>query len=211
IIVERGEDRLLHLAGVVGAADQDNALGKVDRDDGLGAHAVALGISLERRQAQNGEIGDVVGELGALGTDQQRADEQRVPGELGIDPRLDAVFGVGAAVEVLGVELLASGVLEEVAEQQVELGGRQLAVLLPPDRLLGGFVADDELVLGAAAGVDAGFGAERAALDDRALAVRNRVLVKRSLQQIPMDRREILEAEFVSAVGAVPQTRFLHD
>src|SRR5262249_54233798 len=158
------------------AADQDDALGEVDGDDGLGAHAVALGIGLERRQAQDGEVGHVVGELGALGADQQRADEQRGPGELGVDAGLDAVFGVGAAVEVLSVELLALGVLEEVLVEQVELGRRELAVLGPPDGLLGLLVADHELVLRAAARVDAGLGAERSALDDRALAVRDRVL-----------------------------------
>ena len=44
------------------------------------AHAVALGIGLEARQVDDGELGQEVGKLGALGADQQLADEQRVPG-----------------------------------------------------------------------------------------------------------------------------------
>ena len=94
-----------------------------------------------------------------------------MPGELGEDAGLDAVFRIGAAVEILGEELLALGVGEEILVQQVELRRRQLAVLVPPDRLLGVLVADDELVLGGAAGVDAGLGAQRAAFDDLRLAV----------------------------------------
>jgi hypothetical protein len=159
IVVERGEHRLLHLAGIVAAADQDHALGEVDGDDRLGAHAVPLGIGLERRQAEDGEVGRIVRQLLALRSDQQRADEQRVPGKLGIDPRLDAVLGVGAAIEVLRVELFALGMGEEIVEQEVELGRRQLAVLLPPDRLLGVLVGHHELVLRAAAGMHPGLGA----------------------------------------------------
>src|SRR5207253_10845998 len=56
---------------------------------------------------------------------------------------------------------ISFGVRDEILEQQVELVGGELAVLLPPDRLLGAGVADDELVLGAAAGMDAGLGAQR--------------------------------------------------
>ena len=56
----------------------------------------------------------------------------------------------------------------------------------------------------------AGLGAERAAGDDRRLAGGDGVLVERRLGQIPVDRGEIFEAEFVGAVGAVPHTRFLH-
>ena len=70
IEVQRGEDRLLHLAGIGRVADQDDLLGEVDRDDGVGAHAVTLWIGLERGQVDDGEIGDEAGELGALGADQ---------------------------------------------------------------------------------------------------------------------------------------------
>src|SRR5262249_42713126 len=107
-------------------------------------------------------------------------------------------------------QLLALGMGDEVLQQHVELLGRELAVLVPPHRLFGALVADDELVLGAAAGMHSGLGGERAALHDLRLAARDRVLVERRLAQIPMDRLETLEPEFVGAVGAVPHSRFLH-
>src|SRR5262249_16129259 len=97
-----------------------------------------------------------------------------------------------------------------IVEQEVELRRRELAVLLPPDRLLGVLVAHHELVLGRTAGMDAGLGAQRAALDQVRLAVANGVLVERGLRQIPMDRGGIIEAELGSGVSAVPETGFLH-
>jgi len=66
------------------------------------------------------------------------------------------------------------------------------------------------LILGASAGVVAGLGAERAAIDQLGFAGADSVLVKRRLGQIPMDFFEVFETEFVGAVGTVPHTRFLH-
>ena len=44
-----------------------------------------------------------------------------MPGELGIDARLDAVFGIGAAIEILREQRLAFGVLQDVAIQIFEM------------------------------------------------------------------------------------------
>ena len=109
IEVERGEHRLLHLAGVGRAADQHDLAGEIDRHHGVGAFAAAvtLGVGLERRQIDDGEFGHEAGELGALGTDQQLADEQRMPGQFGEDAGLDLVFRIGAAVEILREQFLA--------------------------------------------------------------------------------------------------------
>ena len=77
-VVEDGEDRLLHLAGIMRAADEDEAVGEVERDDGFAARAVAGRIGLEARQVDDGEFRR---EAQALRRhDQQVLDEQRVPG-----------------------------------------------------------------------------------------------------------------------------------
>ena len=76
IEVERGEHRLLHLAGIGRVADQNDLLAEIDGDDGLGAHPMALGIGLERGQIDDGEFGDEIGKLGALGAYQQLANEK---------------------------------------------------------------------------------------------------------------------------------------
>jgi hypothetical protein len=119
----------------------------------------------------------------------------------------------------LHVELLALGVLKKILVQEVELGRGQLAVLFPPDGLFGVLVADDELVLGAATRVDAGFGAQGAALDQVGLAVCKRVLVKRRLGQVPIAARsanpncsapQARLRKPVSFTAALPQKCFGH-
>jgi hypothetical protein len=58
--------------------------------------------------------------------------------------------------------------------------------------------------------VDAGFGAERAALDDVTFPRGNRMLVELLGRQIPVNAGEILQAEPVRAMRAVPKTGFFH-
>ena len=162
-VVQIGEDRFLHLAGIGGAADQHDLAREVDRDDGLAAAAMAGRIGLEARQVDDRQFRHITRDLAGLRPDQQVTDEEGVPGHLGEDPSLDAMSRIGAAIEILREKLLALGVLDEVAEQGLELLRRDRAVVLPPDALLGQCVLDDELVLGRAAGMAAGIGAERTA------------------------------------------------
>ncbi len=210
IEIERGEDRLLDLAGIGGVSDQNDLPAEIDGDHGLAAHPVALGVGLERGHVDNGEIGNEVGELGTLGTDQQLADEEGMPGELGENAGLDPVGGIGAAIEVLREQLAAARMRDQIVVEALEIGLRDLAVAFPPDRAFGQVVDHRVLVLGRAAGMDPGLRAERAAFHQRSLLRRNGMLVKRRGGQIPMDGAEVLESEFVGAVALVPQTGFLH-
>ena len=211
--VERGEHRLLHLAGVGRAADQHDLAGEIDRHHRVGAlaAAVTLCVRLERRQVDDRHLGGEGSKLGAIRTDQELADEQRMPGELGEHAHLDAIFRIGAAIEILREQLHAARMGAEIFQEVVELLLGLLAIAVPPDDVLGGRIDDGVLVLGRAAGVMSGLGAERAALHDRALARGDGVLVKHGRVEIPVDRGHILEAEFVSAECAVPQTSFLHE
>jgi len=127
-----------------------------------------------------------------------------MPSQLGKHAGLDAILRIGAAIEVLSVKLLTLRVLKKIAVQQFELGRAQLAVSFPPDRFFGVLVADYELVLGATAGVDAGFSAKRAALDHLGFAVCERMFVKRSLGQVPVDSNKTRKPKPVGAIGAIP-------
>ena len=211
IEIERGEDRLLHLAGVGRVADQDNLLAEIDGDDGVAAHAVAFGVGLERGEIDDGEFRNKIFELGGHWANQELTNEKRVPRQLGEDPRFYPVVRIGAAIEVLGVKLLAARMGDEVVIEPLEVFRGDLAVAVPPDRIFGQCVDDRMLVLGRPAGVDAGLSAERAAFHDRGFPGRDRVLVERGRGEIPVDRAEVLEAKSIGAVGAVPQTRFLHE
>ncbi len=212
IEVQRRENRLLHFACIGRAADQNDLTGEVDRNHRVGAFAgtVPLRIRLERREIENGEFGLEVRKLVGLGADQQRADEQRVPGELGEDAGLDAVVRVGAAVEILSEEFFAFGVGDEVGEQIVEVLFRDFLVVVPPDFLLGEFVDHRVFVFRGAAGVVAGLRAKRAAGDDLTLVALERMLVERGRLEIPVDRLETRKTEFIGAIRA-SDTGLVHE
>ena len=212
IEIQCREHRLLHLAGIRRPADQHDLAGEIDRHHGVGAVAAAVtfGVRFERRHVDDGHVRYVARKLRARRADQKLANEQRMPGVFGEDPRLDAVFRVGAAVEILREQRLALGMGDEVLQQIVKVLFALLAIAVPPDGVFGRRVDDGVFVLGRAAGVMSGFGAERAAGDDGRLIVADGVLVKRGLGKIPMNAGEIFEAEFVGAVRAIPYTSFLH-
>ena len=132
-VVEEGEHRLLHLARIARAADQHDLAREVAGDDGLAARAMPLGIGAERRQIDDRQIGDEGGEILGRRTDQEIADEERMPGVFGEDARAQAQRRVGAGVEILGEQRLALGVGDEIGEQRVEMLDRHRVVVVPPD------------------------------------------------------------------------------
>src|SRR3546814_9635265 len=73
----------LHLAGIAGAADQDQLFGEVHRDHRIAAAAVALRVGLEAGQVDDGEFRHEACKLGLFGPHQQRADEMGMPGVFG--------------------------------------------------------------------------------------------------------------------------------
>ncbi len=162
IVVQRGEDRLLHLAGIIRPADQDDLAGEIDRDNVLRTHAVTFGIGAEARQVDDGQLRHEARELRGFRADQKRADEQRMPGEFGEDAGLDPMRRIGAAIEILREQRHAFGMREEIGVQRCELFRGDRLVAGPPHVLVGGGVANREFVLGAAAGELAGIRAQRA-------------------------------------------------
>ena len=95
---------------------------------------------------------------------------------------------VGAADQVLDEEILAGRMRQEVGEQRVELRRRHRLVVVPPDMRLGVLVADDELVLGRAAGVLAGLGDQRAMGGQPGFAAADRLFAERCRTEIIADR-----------------------
>jgi len=75
-VVQDGEHRLLGLAGIRGATDQDHFLGEVHSDDGVGHGAVPGRISAEARTVNDGELVREAFILFGGRNPQQVADEQ---------------------------------------------------------------------------------------------------------------------------------------
>ena len=145
--------------------------------------------------AEAGQIDDRIFRLEAFQllarrADQHRADEEIVPGELVDHADANAVLGLRAAEKVLdeqGVLLAERG--EEIGLQCRELIRVDRLVIVPPDRVLGLGIADDELVLGGAAGVLAGLDDERPILGKRAFATRHGLLDELRRAEIPVQSR----------------------
>ena len=147
---------------------------------------MTLGIRLERRHVDDRQVGDEVREIFHRRTDQQVADEKRVPSVFGEDARLHAKRGIRARVEILCEEGLPLGVGEEVGEQGVEILDRHRGVVLPPDDRIGVGVPDDELVLRAAAGVDACVSSKGSVRRDMRLMAAQGVLVEVRRVEVPV-------------------------
>ena len=209
-IVERGEHRLLHLAGIGGAADQHDHAAEVDGDHRFRMRAVPRRIGAERRQVDDRHVRHEAGEIGSFGADQEVADEQRVPGVLGHDPHRQTMRGVGAADQILDEEVPVRRMRQKVGMERIEGCRRHRLVVVPPDGRRGPVVADDELVLGRAPGVLAGIGDERAVCSEPRFAAADRFLVEVGGGQIIMDSGGRLQPEPVDPERGIADSGFTH-
>ena len=148
---------------------------------------MACRVGLEARQVDDGVFRREAGKFVCGGADQQGADEQVVPGALVDDAHIDAMFGLRTAEQVGDIErVLFAQRLEEIRLERGEMFRSHAAIgLAPPHRRFGFGIADDELVLGAAAGMLAGLDDQRAVLRQYAFAVADRRLDQRRGAEIP--------------------------
>ena len=150
--------------------------------------AVARRIGAEGRQVDDRHLGHEAGELGRVGPDQQVADEQRVPGKFGDDAGRQAVV----CDRRRRPDPARTGPCRRHARRKSASSASKCAgdigLLLSHQTVaVGVAVADDELVLGRAAGVLAGLGDKRAMRGEPGLAAADRLLVKRGRAKIVVD------------------------
>ena len=186
-VVQKREDRLLVLARIFGAADQDQLAVEVQRDHRFRTTAVTLGVGVEGRAVDDGELGFELVQLVAIGATQQVTDEQVVPGQFRNHAHIQTVGRVGAAIQILNVVIVTLHVLQHVFVKNVELGRIHRRVVFPPDVRLdaGGF--DDEFILGRTARVLAGLDQEGPALSKLALAAAQCGFDQSWLHQVVID------------------------
>ncbi|MDQ1230660.1 hypothetical protein QE379_002086 [Sphingomonas sp. SORGH_AS 879] len=189
-IVEQAEDRLLHLARIAGAADQDQLLGHVDRDDGRGTTAMTCGVGAEAGQVDDRIVGDELAQFMLFRADQHRADEQIMPGQFVDDAHAHPVLGLRSAIEILDEQifLLAERGEEIGLERGEVVGAHRLVGLAPPDGVAGLVVADHELVLRRTPGVLARLDHQRAVRRQLALTTRHGGFDQPRGDQVPVER-----------------------
>ena len=145
-------------------------------------------IGLERRRGHHRELRLEAGQIRRRRHDEQVADEQVLPREFLDEPDRQAVFGIGARIQILDEQLLALQVRDDVAAQHVEMRGvDRLVDLAPPDLRFARRLLDDELVVRRSAGMGAGAADQRAFLREHALLAPNGVFVEGRRRQVEMD------------------------
>ena len=176
VVVHHGEHALLHLAAVPGVQDDLLTARDVEDDGGLGVETQLLVVfDLGLGRGVDHEVRLEVRLLLGGGLDEHVAHEVRLPGDLHDEADGHAGVLVRAAEGVDDVEaLVRERVLRDLLYRRPGLlRGGVVVVFIgvgrPPDGVLGVFVHDDELVLGRAAGVDAGHDVHGAKLADLTL------------------------------------------
>jgi len=178
IVVHHGEHALFHLAAVPGVEDDLLTAGNVEGDAGLGVDAqllVVLDLGL------GGGVDDEVrlkgGQLRFGRLDEHVLDEMSLPGHFHDEADGHAGVLVGAAEGVDDEQALAGELLlGQGFDGRPGLLAHGMVVVLvlrrgPPDGVLGVLVHDDVLVLGGAAGINAGHDIDGAQLADLALFI----------------------------------------
>ena len=190
-VVQQTEHPLLHLARIFGAADQDQLFGEVDRDDRVAAAAVSRRVSFEAGKVDDGVFRNEAGQLISRRAHQQGPDEQIVPCHLVDDPHVHAVFRLRSAEKIGDVEFFLRSKRGHDIGLQIcpMLRGHRLVDRAPVDRLLGGRIADDILVLHAASGELTCVDQQRAVLGQLALAALDRFLDQGCRREVPVDGR----------------------
>ncbi len=187
-VVHDCEDRLLDLARVEGAADDDLDARRVEADERLGARRVLVGIRGDGRRVEDERLRLHVLELVVRRVDEERLREEGMPRRLGDHADGDAVRAVGAGERVDDVDIAFAQPRRDLLAKSLEVILRDLRVdVAPPDAVLRARFADDELVLGRAAGVLTRVHDERAALGEPRVAARERVLVELGRRGVPVD------------------------
>ena len=193
-VVHDGEDRLLHLASIGGAADQDHFLVEVYRDHGLAGAAMTRRIGIEAGQVDDGEFRIEALQLFGGGPDQKLVHEQRVPGEFGDHSYRNAMREIGTAEQILGEQLAPFGMGHHVGMERIEMRGAHRLVVVPPDLGFGGGVAHHKLVRCRASGMHARAHHQRTILGNHAFAAAHRFFVQGRRAEIEVHALEVAKA-----------------
>ena len=181
-VVHHGEHTLLHLAAVPGVDDDLLLAGDVESNAGLAVQAQLLVVlDLSLGSVVDNEVRLEVLQFLSGGLDKHVGDKVCLPGHLHDEADSHAGVLVGAAESIDNEQaLVAQLLLGDVLNGSPSGLGHGVVVVLvlvagPPNGVLGVLVHDDVLVLGGAAGVNAGHDIDSAQLADLALLVAGQV------------------------------------
>jgi hypothetical protein len=212
-VIEKREDRLLDLTGVLRARNQDEPLRKVDDDRGLGTRPVARRIGLEVWCGDHRELRRVGRALPGIVFGQKHVPgKEAVPCEFGDNANRHPERGIGPGPRIQDKQLLVTQVAADVSMQHIEVAAVERTIdVAPVDVAVARGFLDEELVIRRAAGVRSRAADQRPLSRQQAFAAGNGVLVQRGGAQIPVgtirfDDANGIEAPAPSQLASPPET-----
>ena len=202
-IVHGGEYALLDLAGVLGAADDDEVCLVVDHDGSFGMNAVDLRIALEAGGGDDGVVRFAIGgQLFRGRTDEKLMDEEVLGSQLVDDAELLGVLGVCACETVEDKDFAALQVSAQLALDGVKLFlGDGTVHLAPCDVVMDSGGVDDELVVRRTAGVLAGRDDQSAGVAQLAFAAPERCFGELCRAEVAVNGLGGDDAQFFQTIG----------
>lgn len=107
LVVENGEDTLLHLTGVLGTKDNHLLVGEVDSHGGGGGHTLSEAVGRERTSVVDDIVGVEVLEFLTAWADQHVAHEESVVSTSADNANADAVALIPAGVTIDDIDAVA--------------------------------------------------------------------------------------------------------
>ena len=184
-VIQDGENRFLHLAGIARPADEHQLPAEMQGDDDIGARAVPLRIRLEAGRIDDRELRLM---RGLRIDNEQVANEQAVPREFGDNADGEPIFGIGAGKHILDEQVAPLQRAHEVAVQSVEVRFLHRPVhLAPVDVGLARRFPDDKLVIRRPSRVQAGTADQWSLRGDDTFMTADDLFVERGGGEIPTD------------------------
>ena len=154
-VIHDREDTLLDFSGIARAGDEDHTGFIIDENGCLRVRAVDLGIALETRGDEDGEVWfTVLGQLFGCRPDEEVADEETFAGQFIDDAEFLAALlvGTGKAVEEVQGPVLEIG--QHLALDGVEFFfGNGPVDIVPGDVIVDRRRVDDEFIIRCPAGI----------------------------------------------------------
>ena len=154
-VIHDRKDTLLDFSGIARAGDEDHTGFIIDEDGCLRVRAVDLGIALETRGDEDGEVRfTVLGQLFRCRPDEEVADEETFAGQFIDDAEFLAaqLVGTGKAVEEVQGPVLEIG--QHLALDGVEFFfGNGPVDIVPGDVIVDRRRVDDEFIIRCPAGI----------------------------------------------------------
>ncbi len=198
-------------AGVFSSGDQDDFLGEIDNDRGLGACAVLLRVGKECGREKEGELRDMFFAVARFRPHEQLVGKQGVPGALRDDADGHLEGRVGARETILYKYFLAFPELQHTFKKAVELRLRHgLVHRAPIYRRFRSRLADDVLIFRRPAGELAGADDQCSSARQCAFTALDGVLHKLWCAEIPVRVSHILKPVAAEIVATDSCTCILH-